>query len=614
MTGTGGNRKMADIKQLTPSVVNKIAAGEVIERPASVVKELLENSIDAGASRIDVHVEQGGTELVRVSDNGCGIAADQLLLAVASHATSKIQDADDLFHVESLGFRGEALASISEVSQLILRSRQEGHESGVQLAVHGGSLSPLEPCGCPIGTTVEVRNLFFNTPVRRKFLRRVQTESGHVSEAFTRIALPNPGVHMTLSRGEKKTHDLPPVDDWRDRIAHFFGRDLADGLVAVTSEIDGVRLSGYVADPAFSRSNNRMQYLFLNGRHIRDRSLQHALGEAYRGLLLHGRHPIGFLMLQMPAEDVDVNVHPTKLEVRFQDGRQLYRQLLSTLRETFLSMDLTRHVAMPGGQALEAASRQDDLPSTPRLPLSRPPVTAAGLPEPFGGEARSQRGEWAEVFAGKFRVEDPSEQIEAGELPAEPQRPSVSPLGVQLHQRYLVTENDEGMVVIDQHALHERILYEQLRSRVDEGGLEKQPLLVPEPVEMTADEAAAVLEVADSLAQLSLDVESFGGNTVLVTSYPAMLRRANPAELIRHVADKMLEGAEPPEARDLLDELLHLMACKGAVKAGDPLSVEEVTALLEQRHLCEDAHHCPHGRPTALVFSREELDRRFLRT
>ncbi|MFP6648774.1 MAG: DNA mismatch repair endonuclease MutL, partial [Pirellulaceae bacterium] len=239
---------MADIKQLTPSVVNKIAAGEVIERPASVVKELLENSIDAGASRIDVHVEQGGTELVRVSDNGCGIAADQLLLAVASHATSKIQDADDLFHVESLGFRGEALASISEVSQLILRSRQEGCESGVQLAVHGGSLSPLEPCGCPTGTTVEVRNLFFNTPVRRKFLRRVQTESGHVSEAFTRIALPNPGVHMTLSRGEKKTHDLPPVDDWRDRIAHFFGRDLADGLIAVTSEIDGVRLSGYVAD------------------------------------------------------------------------------------------------------------------------------------------------------------------------------------------------------------------------------------------------------------------------------------------------------------------------------------------------------------------------------
>ena len=606
---------MADIRQLPSSVVNKIAAGEVIERPASVVKELLENSIDAGARRVDVHVEQGGTELVRVADNGCGIAADQLVLAVASHATSKILDADDLFHVESLGFRGEALASISEVSQMVLRSRQEGNESGFQLTVNGGSLSPAEPCGCPLGTTVEVRNLFFNTPVRRKFLRRVQTESGHVSEAFTRIALPNPAVHMTLTRGERVTHDLPPVEDWRDRIAHFFGRDLADALIEVKSEIDGVELSGFVADPAFNRSNNRMQYLFLNGRHIRDRSLQHALGEAYRGLLLHGRHPIGFLRLQMPAEEVDVNVHPTKLEVRFRDGRQLYRQLLATLRETFLSMDLSTQVGMTAGDA--AAGQQPgrgNLPSPPRLPLSRPPASTGGLPEPFGLAADPQRGEWSEVFAGKFRVQDPPAEDGAAGVPDGDRRPVVSPLGVQLHQRYLVTENDEGMVVIDQHALHERILYEQLRSRVDEGVLEKQPLLVPEPVEMTGEEAAAVLEVSETLAQLSLDVEPFGGNTVLVTSYPAMLRRANPAELIRHVADKLLQGGEPPKARDLLDELLHLMACKGAVKAGDPLTVEEVTALLEQRHLCEDAHHCPHGRPTALVFSRQELDRRFLRT
>ncbi len=606
---------MADIRQLPPSVVNKIAAGEVIERPASVVKELLENSMDAGARRVDVHVEQGGTELVRVADNGCGIAADQLVLAVASHATSKILDADDLFRVESLGFRGEALASISEVSQMMLRSRQEGSESGFQMTVNGGSLSPAEPCGCPVGTTVEVRNLFFNTPVRRKFLRRVQTESGHVSEAFTRIALPNPAVHMTLSRGERVTHDLPPVEDWRDRIAHFFGRDLADALIEVKSEIDGVELSGFVADPAFNRSNNRMQYLFLNGRHIRDRSLQHALGEAYRGLLLHGRHPIGFLRLQMPAGEVDVNVHPTKLEVRFRDGRQLYRQLLATLRETFLSMDLSTQVGMTAGDV--AAGQQPGRgapPPPPRLPLSRPPSSTGGLPEPFGLAADPQRGEWAEVFAGKFRVQDPPAEDGVAGVPDADRRPVVSPLGVQLHQRYLVTENDEGMVVIDQHALHERILYEQLRSRVDEGVLEKQPLLVPEPVEMTGEEAAAVLEVSETLAQLSLDVEPFGGNTVLVTSYPAMLRRANPAELIRHVADKLLQGGEPPEARDLLDELLHLMACKGAVKAGDPLTVEEVTALLEQRHLCEDAHHCPHGRPTALVFSRQELDRRFLRT
>jgi DNA mismatch repair protein MutL len=607
---------MADIRQLPSSVVNKIAAGEVIDRPASVVKELLENSIDSGADRIDVHVEQGGTELVRVVDNGSGIAADQLVLAVASHATSKIRDADDLFQVRTLGFRGEALASISEVSQLVLRSRDALSDSGVQLSVNGGTLSPLEPSGCPIGTTVEVRNLFFNTPVRRKFLRTVQTESGHVSEAFTRVALGYPGVHVTLTRGDRTIHDLPPVTDWRDRIASFFGRDLADGMIGIESQVDDVLLSGFVADPAFSRSNTRMQYLFLNGRHIRDRSLQHALGEAYRGLLLHGRHPIAFLRLEMPSGEVDVNVHPSKLEVRFRDGRQLYRHLLSTLRETFLTMDLSTQVKLP--QPGDVPAQQADLAgqmTAPRLPLVTPRVPSAGLPEPFSRRDKPHQEGWAEVFAGRFRVEQPSEQERPGEpLVANRQAPVVSPLGVQLHQRYLVTENDEGMVVIDQHALHERVLYEQLRSRVEEGVLEKQPLLLPEPVEMTPDESAAVLLIADTLGRLCLDVEPFGGSTVLVTSYPAMLRKANPAELIRHVADKLMEGGEPLEARDLLDELLQMMACKGAVKAGDLLSVEEVTALLEQRHLCEDSHHCPHGRPTALVFSREELDRRFLRT
>jgi DNA mismatch repair protein MutL len=607
---------MADIRQLPSSVVNKIAAGEVIDRPASVVKELLENSIDSGADRIDVHVKQGGTELVRVVDNGSGIAADQLVLAVASHATSKIRDADDLFHVRTLGFRGEALASISEVSQLVLRSRDALSDSGVQLSVNGGTLSPLEPSGCPLGTTVEVRNLFFNTPVRRKFLRTVQTESGHVSEAFTRVALGYPGVHVTLTRGDRTIHDLPPVTDWRDRIASFFGRDLADGMIGIESQVDDVLLRGFVADPAFSRSNTRMQYLFLNGRHIRDRSLQHALGEAYRGLLLHGRHPIAFLRLEMPSGEVDVNVHPSKLEVRFRDGRQLYRHLLSTLRETFLTMDLSTQVKLP--QPGDVPAQQADPAgqmTAPRLPLVTPRVPSAGLPEPFSMRDKPHQEGWAEVFAGRFRVEQPSEQERPGEpLAANRQAPVVSPLGVQLHQRYLVTENDEGMVVIDQHALHERVLYEQLRSRVEEGVLEKQPLLLPEPVEMTPDESAAVLLIADTLGRLCLDVEPFGGSTVLVTSYPAMLRKANPAELIRHVADKLMEGGEPLEARDLLDELLQMMACKGAVKAGDLLSVEEVTALLEQRHLCEDSHHCPHGRPTALVFSREELDRRFLRT
>ncbi|MEO8495625.1 MAG: DNA mismatch repair endonuclease MutL, partial [Planctomycetota bacterium] len=334
---------MPDITQLPTSVINKIAAGEVIERPASVVKELLENSVDAGATRIDVSIEKGGSELIRIADNGCGISAEQLKLAVASHATSKIRDADDLFHVRSLGFRGEALASISEVSHFLMRSRTQAAAVGAEMAVTAGTLGEIAPCGCPIGTSIEVRNLFCSTPVRRKFLRTPQTEMGHISEAFTRIALAHPAIHFTLQHNDRTLYDLPADDNWRERITTFFGREIGDALIWVDNrdEESSVRLSGYGTNPSHSRSNNRMQYLFLNQRFIRDRSLQHALGEAYRGLLMTGRFPIAFLRLDMPAEMVDVNVHPTKLEVRFQDGGRVYSQLLGTLRSKFLSSDLT---------------------------------------------------------------------------------------------------------------------------------------------------------------------------------------------------------------------------------------------------------------------------------
>jgi len=315
---------MTRIQQLPTSVVNKIAAGEVIERPASVVKELLENAVDAGATRIDVALEKGGSELVRVVDNGAGIAANQLPLAVASHATSKIVSVDDLFSVGTLGFRGEAMASIAEVSRLVLRSRPADADSGAELEVVGGEARPVAPVGCPVGTTIEVRNLFFNTPVRHKFLRTAQTETGHSIEALTRLALAHPQIHFTLAHNGRPVHDLPPVGDVRGRIAAVFGDELAGDLIEIHSTADGVSLSGYVANPMHNRSHGRMQYLFLNGRAIRDRSLQHALGEAYRGLLLTGRQPICFLRLDMPAEMVDVNVHPTKQEVRFQDAGRLY--------------------------------------------------------------------------------------------------------------------------------------------------------------------------------------------------------------------------------------------------------------------------------------------------
>ena len=289
------------IRQLSASVINKIAAGEVIERPASVVKELLENALDAGATRVDVVIEKGGADSIRITDNGCGIPADQLPLAVASHATSKISDADDLFRVETLGFRGEALASIAEVSRLAIRSRPADCEAGAELEVVGGKPAPIRPVGCPAGTSIEVRQLFFNTPVRHKFMRTTQTEMGHISEAVARLALAYPAVHFTLTHGGRLVHDLAPVDSSRDRVAALHGSEIADSLIAIDSSDENVRLFGFVANPTQSRGNNRLQYLFLNGRFIRDRSLQHALGEAYRGLLLTGRYPICFLHLDIPA-------------------------------------------------------------------------------------------------------------------------------------------------------------------------------------------------------------------------------------------------------------------------------------------------------------------------
>jgi DNA mismatch repair protein MutL len=347
------------IQKLPPGVVNKIAAGEVIERPASVVKELLENAIDSGARRIDLSVEKGGRDLIRVTDDGSGIAPDQLPLAVASHATSKIRSADDLFRIGTLGFRGEALASIAEVSRFAIRSRPHDATAGAELEVQGGEIGAVKPCGVPPGTTVEVRHLFFNTPVRQKFLRTTQTEMGHIIEAFTRVALAHHNVHMTLHHNDRPVHDLPPTDRWLERIRSFYGGELGDSLIWLESRDEQVELSGYVADPSCSRGNNKMQYLMLNGRFIRDRSLQHALSEAYRGLLLTGRYPIAFLRLEVPPETVDVNVHPAKMEVRFADGGRLYSQLLGTLRNKFLTTDLTARAKLQTPASSESTFGSD---------------------------------------------------------------------------------------------------------------------------------------------------------------------------------------------------------------------------------------------------------------
>ncbi|QDU01299.1 DNA mismatch repair protein MutL [Gimesia chilikensis] len=648
MERTAAVQSLSRIHQLDTSVINKIAAGEVIERPASAVKELLDNSIDALATRIEVDIMNGGADLIRVVDNGEGIHPDDLLLAVSSHATSKISNADDLFSVQTMGFRGEALASISEVSRFRIRTRTADQKQGLEFEVNTGTPGKPQPCGCPLGTSIEVRQLFANTPVRRKFLKTTKTEFGHISEQFTRAALAHPRLYMVLRHNNKVIFDLPPSDNLIDRLRLFYGKKLSDHLIWVESQLEDVRIWGYVSHPSENKSTRKGQYLFLNGRWIQDRTLQHALTEAYRGLLMVGRQPISFLYLDMPPSMVDVNVHPTKSEVRFRDSQSLYRQLLSTLRSQFLSMDLQSQMSL---------SKKGDLPepSQPAVPTPEQKQTqlelttwakeqlkqvADDLPaQKISGEARmiSPPSDLAAPFTAAdaiplshFQQQREQEQAGAGEnaspTPAEPAAPFIPDIDrpadqfaeaatadlrpIQVLNCYIVVEVKGALTIIDQHALHERIMYEYFRKRVLSQSVEAQKLLVPLTIEMSAKETALVLDHAEMLASFGLGIEEFGGNTLLVTSYPVMLKKANLEQLVRDIADN-LDNAKQPSRRDLLDELITMMSCKAAIKAGQRLTQEEIYSLLEQRHLIDDAHHCPHGRPSALVLSHAELDRQF---
>ncbi len=632
---------MPRIQQLPPLVVSKIAAGEVIERPASVVKELLENAVDAGSRRIDIEVEQGGADLVRVVDNGCGIHPEDLVLAFAAHATSKLRDADDLFQINTYGFRGEALSSIGGVAQVTLQSRPNDLDCGSQITCNGGQLSPIRPWNGTPGTRIEVRHLFYNTPVRRKFLRAASTEMGHISEALTRLALSQcrpireTGLHLTLKHNGKSLYDLPATTPLLERIGLLFGPEVSGALYPIEGRQGPVRLSGYIADPSCERGTARMQYLFVNGRWIRDRSLGHALQEAYRGLLMTGRYAVAFLFLELPADQVDVNVHPTKSEVRFRDGQTLHHLLHATVRERLRQENLTARLQLPSTiqptgeletltgfglaaprQAADLAPWDRPLPAAPPrdIPVEAPPIRAEppAPPEPAGFEVPPL-----------FRQPEPAPAVPPAPASGLPNGASPMPSAsaqalalpalkvLQLYDTYLVMETEAGMLLIDQHALHERILFEQLKRRLRQGTLEVQRLLIPESVDLLADQAARVLEQKESLAELGLEVEDFGGNTVLVTGYPALLGKRSPRDILLAVVDHLTTRERLPSREVLFNDMLSLMACHAAVRAGDRLTPDQMAALVDQRYLADDTHHCPHGRPTALLFSRQDLERQF---
>lgn len=684
---------MTRIQQLDAHVVNRIAAGEVIERPASVVKELLENSVDALSTRIEVDIVNGGMDLIRISDNGEGIHPDDMLLAVTSHATSKIRSDLDLDHVSTLGFRGEALASIASVAKFRIRTRPDECIVGRELDSHGGKIVTNRECGCPAGTVMEVHNLFFNTPARRRFLKKGTTEFGHIAEHFSRIALANPRLHMVLRHNDKLVYELPAAAEPLERIRRFFGSEVADQLIAVSSESElpsgeKIRLWGYVGSPTLSRSTRKDQFLFLNGRWIQDRSLQHALAEAYRGLLMVGRHPVSFLFLELPPAMVDVNVHPNKSEVRFQDSQLLYRQMLKTLRDKFLTLEFRSNIEVPGGGRTAAGNANElrfDRPAAPSPPqkeldlwashaaVSSPPrigefarsssndravftnpdVIAALAVEPHQRRGASESASPVTGFDDANRgatsssaatgVQDIPESsviaagVQAGSKDAESETTATAPSldsvpiivdieqvlntaarpstdefrAFQIHDCYLVVASEAGLEVIDQHALHERILYEHLRQRILSGGVERQRLLIPDSIECSATECVALLESLDLLKEIGFELQEFGGTTILLMSHPTLIPRGNLIRIVKDFAEQLIQKDGKMNRRDLLDHMLHTMSCRAAIKSGQRLSLEEMQELLRQRHLVDDSHHCPHGRPTALTLSRGTLDQQF---
>jgi len=622
---------MARIHTLPVSVVNRIAAGEVVERPASAVKELLENALDAKPSRVDVAIEQGGIALVRVVDDGGGIDAEDLSLAVTAHATSKLRVAEDLERIETLGFRGEALASIGEVARLVIRSRTP-HGPGASLTVDGGRVGEVIPEGCGLGTTVEVHQLFGNVPARRAFLRAPQTEWAHSSEAFVRTALAHPGVAMSLSHNGRRVHDLPAASVWRDRIGGLFGTSLSDRLIDVAADDGEISVRGLVGRPEDDMAGTRLQYLFVAGRPFRDRSILHAVQEGYRGLLLSGRQPIVFLSFDMPADMVDVNVHPAKIEVRFREPSRLYRLVLASLRTTFLQADMGTRLKAPepvwSGETGGVPPTIERGDSGSVGPWDRPAAgvraaSSTGYP-PWFGQPRRQSSLPPDGPPEKVPLwerADSAEPLTAQGLPPSGATAAVVGAGhaggeraVQMHNRYIVVECGDGIEVIDQHALHERVLYERLKASVAGGSLEVQPLLIPEKFDLAAAELEIVTEHAEALERAGMRVEPFGGSTVIVTSKPVLAGSTPAAEIIHEILNRLAAAAAGSDAAMLVDEVLHGLACRAAIKAGDPLSREEVDALVRDRRLVRESHHCPHGRPTSLVFSRQDLDRQFRRT
>ncbi len=618
---------MSRIQRLSPRLANQIAAGEVVERPASVVKEVLENSIDAGATRIDIDIESGGIKLVRIRDNGVGMDAADLPLALARHATSKIVSLEDLERVGSLGFRGEALASIGSVSRLTITSNHRDDSSeGSSAACEGRDMEvSVRPAPHPRGTTVEMRDLFFNTPARRKFLRTEKTEFNHIEEVVKRLALSRFDVGFFLRHNGRTIHSLKPAESVAERqrrVAAVCGPAFMEQAIYLDHDREPLRLWGWVGLPTFSRSQADLQYFFVNGRVIRDKLVAHAVKQAYRDVLYHGRHPAFVLYLEVDPAQVDVNVHPTKHEVRFRDGRTVHNFIFSSLHRALAEV-------RPGQDGAPAAIENQTLTESGEVIDTQTGEIRTQTGLAWGAPAGSGLGaEFPRPGGQGYGVPRPAsigaaEQVRAyGELHP-PRQPlpdtaaeEVPPLGyalAQLQGIYILAENADGLVLVDMHAAHERITYERLKQARSEEGIRSQPLLVPQAVAVSQREVNLAAEYAELFGQLGMVVDVAGEESLMIRQIPVALRDSNVEQLLRDVLSDLVEYGSSDRIEAHMDELLSTMACHGSVRANRRLTVPEMNALLRDMEETERSGQCNHGRPTWTQLSLTELDRLFLR-
>ena len=607
--------KLNPIRQLDDRLINQIAAGEVVERPASLLKELVENSIDAGATRITVQAERGGIKRVRVIDNGHGIPSGELKLALSRHATSKLREYDDLFAVSSLGFRGEALPSIGAVSRMKVTSGNIHDEKAYQVECHGGGeVSDPHPVPYKSGTEVEVSDLFFNTPARRKFLKTEKTELRHLEEVIRRVALSRPDIAMEFIHNGKEILNVPAAETaaaCEKRIAVICGKQFATQSVFITDSAESVSIEGWIGLPAFSRSQRDMQYLFVNGRPVRDHLIGHAVRRAYSDVLYHGRHPAFVLFLEIDPRLVDVNVHPAKTEVRFRDTRAVHDYIYRTLHRSIA--DLTpeqSHVTLPGPKSTMKHTEVTPQPSSTQ--------TSGGF-----GSKQSQQNirmlveEQLSAYRQFARSDGEGDLGFTGSVSIEKETPEeVPPMGfaiAQLKGVYILAENAEGLIMVDMHAAHERITYESLKSQFDEGNINSQPLLVPVSLHVSEKEGEAAVEHLALFKQYGFDIDQIGEEHLVIRAVPSILSRTNIEGLIRDVLSDLAEFGLSDRIRHAEHEILSSMACHGSIRANRKLSLEEMNALLRQIENVERSGQCNHGRPTWMSVSLQEIDKWFLR-